>query len=181
MTATAPDLAARHGFSAEWSAASAADDLQRWSDFLREHGVSWAPGAAERDLVERVARSSSARAAELIELRLEKLANDALARAGDTRRVYALVTSEGPPRWYVLTPDERRALEQAGERFVATPSPLRQLATIPITLGVYFAADYACRAAGVDASVAWVIALVAYVLTVRVVRGRWPLQSARRR
>ena len=34
-------------------------------------------------------------------------------------------------------------------------------------------------AAGWSSDYAWMAALVAYVLTVRVVRGRWPLQPAR--
>jgi len=73
--------------------------------------------------------------------------------------------------------EQRAALAQSGQRFESgMQGPLRQLWTIPVTLGVYFVAQYACRAAGVDDNVAWVVAVVAYVLTVRVVRGRWPLQ-----
>lgn len=179
MTITAPDPAAQRSFSSAWSAASATEDLERWSRFLADHGVAWTPEAADRDLVAQLVRSAPARAGEMIELRLEKLANQALERAGDARRVYKQLASGDAPRWVVLSPEERRTLEQSGQRFESSPNPLRQLATIPITLGVYIGADYACRAAGVDERVAWVIALVAYVLTVRVVRGRWPLQPRR--
>jgi hypothetical protein len=177
MTNVPGDLASHRSFSANWSAASATDDLQRWGDFLAEQGVKWSADAKLRDFVDQVARSSPARAGDAIELRLEKLANDALKQAGDARRVCKPISSEPARRWYLLSPEQRSALERSGVRFAG--SPLLQLATIPVTLGVYFAARYACDAAGMSPNVAWVIALVAYVLTVRVVRGRWPLMPAR--
>lgn len=179
MPTSNADLASLSSFTAAWSAASVDEDLRRWSAFLVEQGVTWSLVPKERELVDRVVRSSSARGGEIIELRLSKLANDALAQAGDARRVGKLVSS-GPTRaWYVLSPEQRGALEAAGHRFESgMQGTLRQLATIPITLGAYFAAQYVCRAAGLDPNVAWIVALVAYVLTVRVVRGRWPLQRS---
>ncbi len=170
------DLAALPSFTAAWSAASADDDLRRWSAFLAEQGVSWRPEPRDRDFVSQLARSSAARAGEGIELRLSTLANQALGGAGDPRRVCRR-TSGAPERaWYVLSPEQRSALERSGHRFASgAEGALRQLATIPVTLGAYFAAQYGCRAAGLDPSVAWIVALVAYVITVRLVRGRWPL------
>ena len=107
-------------------------------------------------------------------MRLSKSANDALAAAGDPRRVLKLARE---PRWYVLAPEQRAALATSGHRF-ESPSPLRQLATIPITLGVYFASLYGLRELGVSQNLAWGLALVAWVITTRVVRGRWPFQRA---
>jgi hypothetical protein len=180
MTTAPVDLASENSFSASWSAASAEEDLRRWSAFLAEHGVTWSPVAKDRDLVDQILRSAPTRAGELIEVRLEKLANDALKRAGDPRRVCRRISTEPTRRWYVLSPERRSALEQSGLRFeTGSQSTLAALATIPITLGVYFAALRACDAAGVSSTVAFVIALVAYALTVRAVRGRWPLQHAR--
>jgi hypothetical protein len=180
MTNAPADLASHRSFTGSWSAASATDDLQRWSEFLAQHGLTWSPDAQVRDFVDQMIRSSPARAGEMIELRLEKLANDALKEKGDARRVSKQRSSEPASRLYVLSPEQRSALEKSGVRFETGMSrPLSNLATIPITLGVYFAAKYACDAAGLSANVAWVIALVAYVLTVRVVRGRWPLTPAR--
>lgn len=180
MTNAPADLASHRAFTASWSTESAQDDLRRWEEFLAAHGIRWAPDAAMRDSLDQVIRSNGSRGAELVELRLEKLANDALKEAGDPRRVLRLVSTEPGRRWYVLSPEERSSLEQAGHCFEsAAAAGLRQLATIPITLGVYFAAAYACRAAGLSDTIAWGIALVAYVVTVRVVRGRWPLQRPR--
>ncbi|MEI8258327.1 MAG: hypothetical protein WCJ30_21840 [Deltaproteobacteria bacterium] len=179
MPASNTDLASQKDFTAAWSAASKDEDLQRWSAYLAEHGVTWSPEPKDREFVEQVIRSSPARAGEFVELRLSKLANDALARAGDARRLYKRVAGEPRRSWYVLSPEQRSALESSGHRFESGMQPtLRQLATIPVTLGAYFVAQHACRAAGLDANVAWIVALVAYVFTVRVVRGRWPLQRA---
>jgi hypothetical protein len=176
MTTESIDLASQTAFSGNWSEGAADEELRRWSAFLGDHGVTWSAGPKDRELVLQMLRSAPDRAGELIELRLSKLANDVLKQSGDARRVCKQITSEPTRRWYVLSPERRSALERSGLRFESgMEAPLRQLATIPITLGVYFAAHYACTAAGVDANVAWVIALVAYVLTVRVVRGRWPL------
>ena len=74
--------------------------------------------------------------------------------------------------------DAGRARRARAERRleVGAEAVWRSLATIPITLGAFFASQYACRAAGLDENLAWVVALVVYVLVVRVVRGRWPLQ-----
>ncbi|MDX2009297.1 MAG: hypothetical protein SFW67_03855 [Myxococcaceae bacterium] len=58
-------------------------------------------------------------------------------------------------------------------------SPLASLLTIPVTLGAWFGANKACVALGVPPEVSWVVALVAYSLTHRAVRGRWPLQRPR--
>lgn len=179
MTTSDVDLDSRSGFTGTWSAASVDEDLRRWSAFLAEHGVTWSAEPKDRDFVDQTIRSSGTRAGELVELRLSTLANAALARAGDARRVWKHVAGERARTWYLLSPEERAALQAAGHRLEpAMQHPLRQLATIPITLGVYFAAQYGCRAAGLDPNIAWIVALVAYVLTVRVVRGRWPLQRA---
>jgi hypothetical protein len=173
------DLASYASFSAQWSATSVEDDLRRWAAFLAENGVTWSAGADTRELVDRLVRSGSPRAGEIIEARLSALANQALTSTGNTRLVLKLVSTEPKRAWYVLSPDRRSALEASGHRFESgTTGGLRQLATIPITLGVYVGAQYVCRQAGLDQNVAWVVALVAYVLTVRVVRGRWPLQRA---
>ncbi len=177
MTTTNVDLASLSSFTGAWSTASMEDDLARWSAFLAEHGLTWSLEPKDRDFVDQAIRSAPARASELVGLRLSTLANEALARAGDARRVVQLVSGAPSRAWYLLSPEQRSALESSGHRFESgMQRPLRQLATIPITLGAYFAADYACRAAGLDPNVAWIIALVAYVLTVRAVRGRWPLQ-----
>lgn len=165
-------------FSATWSAASSEDDLRRFGAFVSEQGVPLSIDADTRALVERLTRSGSTRAAEVIEGRLSKLVSDAARAASDERRVFRLRAA--PHGLYVLTPPQKTALEGEGHRFEdLSVSPLRQLATIPVTLGVYFGAQYALTAAGWSSDYAWMAALVAYVLTVRVVRGRWPLQPAR--
>src|SRR5262249_6654822 len=134
------DLASQSSFTAAWSASSVGDDLGRWSAFLAEHGVTWSPDGKDREFVEQVIQSSPARAGELVELRLSKLANDALAKAGDARRVYKRLSGEPTRTWYVLSPEQRSALASSGLRFESGGgAALRQLATIPVTLGVYFA------------------------------------------
>lgn len=165
-------------FSASWTPASVDEDLRRWTTFLADQRVTWSPSAQDRDFVDQLMRTGGERAGELIELRLGKIANDQLKAAGDARRV---VKEVGPSTraWYVLTPEQRSELEKTGRRFDAgLEAPLRQLATIPVTLGAYFLAQYVCTSMGIDRNIAWVIALVAYVITVRVVRGRWPLQRS---
>lgn len=171
------DIASLPSFEASWSSAKVDDDLARWSAFLAERGVTWTASADERAFVVRVLGSATSRSGEVVEVRLSALANAALSRAGDPRRVCRRVAPTSQRVWYVLSPEERRELEAQGHRFdTGASGALKQLATIPITLGVYFAAQYACERAGLDRNVALVVALVAYVLTVRVVRGRWPLQ-----
>ncbi len=175
---TSSDLTSYATFTGTWSPASNEENLRRWSDFLAKNSVTWSPDADTRSLIDKLVRSGSARAGEAIELRLAKLANDASKGAGDARRLYR--QRSGGRTWYVLSPEQKSALEQSGHRFEdPVGNSLRDLATIPITLGVYFAAQYACNAAGLSPNLAWGIALVAYVLTVRVVRGRWPLQPVR--
>jgi hypothetical protein len=179
MSVSNAELTSLNAFTAAWSAASMDEDLRRWSAFLAEHGVTWSAEPKDREFIDHVIGSSPTRAGELVELRLSKLAHDVLARAGDARRLCKRVSGETTRAWYLLSSDQRRALESSGHRFESGMKPtLRQLATIPVTLGAYFAARYGCLAAGLDPNVAWIIALVAYVLTVRVVRGRWPLQRA---
>lgn len=165
----------RHAsFQASWSAASWEADLERWSAFLAERGVGWTPDASSRQFFERVANAAHPRAADVASVRLAKLGDDALAAKGDERRVLKLV---GSGALYLLSPADRQALEREGHRFESPAgAPLRNLATIPITLGAYFVTQFVCTRAGLDPNVAWIVALVAYVLTVRVVRGRWPLQ-----
>jgi hypothetical protein len=173
----ADDLASLTAFTATWSPSTVDAELRRWSAFLAEHGITWSPEPKDRDLVERAVQSGRG---DVAELRLATLANDSLAKAGDARRLCRRIAPGAPGApgaWYVLSPEQRKVLSAAGHRFESgAEGALRQLATIPITLGAYFAAQYACRAAGLDPNVAWVVALVVYVLTVRVVRGRWPLQ-----
>lgn len=177
MPTSNADLASHASFSAAWSATSVEDDLARWSAFLAAQGVTWSAEPKDRDFVDQVIRSSPTRGGEMAELRLSKLANDVLAQKGDARRLCKRVSTDATRAWYVLSPEQRSALEAAGHRFDSgAQGSLRQLATIPITLGVFFAAQYGCQRAGLDPNVAWGVALVAYVLTVRVVRGRWPLQ-----
>jgi hypothetical protein len=169
-------LDAKTSFTAAWSAASFEDDLRRWSAFLAAHDLTWSPDAGTHDLVARLARAGTPSAADAIAMRLAKLADDAFTAKGDPRRIVKL---EATGARYALAPDERRALEAEGHRFVAGHThPLRALATIPITLGAYYGANYVCTRAGLDRNIAFVVALVVYAVTVRLVRGRWPLQPS---
>jgi hypothetical protein len=172
MTAS---LESKASFSGTWTAASWEDDLRRWSEFLGAQGVTFSADDATRSFVKQLAETNSPSARDGIGMRLGKLADDALAARNDERRI-ATLTANGAR--YVLTPAERVALEGEGHRFVVGNPALRTFATIPITLGAYFAAQYACARAGLDRNVAWGIALVVWALTVRVVRGRWPFQRA---
>lgn len=165
-------------FSATWSAASWSEDLTRWQVFLAEHGVAWKAGPGDHGAVATQARSGSPRAGTNIEMRLSVLANTALSKAGDERRLYKRVSSTGEREWCVLSPREKGELAKAGQRFEsANAELLRRLATIPVMIGVFLGTKYACEAAGLGTNVAWIAALVVWTLTVRVVRGRWPLQQ----
>lgn len=170
----ATDLAALSSFQATWSAASAEADLQRWASFLEAAGVRWSPSDRDRAFVRDIAARSTPHVRNAIELRLSKLAHDALSAAKDERRLFKL----GTGAWYLLTPAQVTELRAAGHALTTPPSPLAMLATIPITLGAYLATSYACRAAGLAPEIAWVVALVVYALTHRAVRGRWPFQVA---
>lgn len=161
-------------FASDWPAASLEVELARWSDFLARHRVPGAPDDEARRFAQKALASGSPHAGRAIGIRFAHLANTALTAAGDPRRVAKLATGS---TWVLVTPEERAALEQGGVRLeVGAEGIWRSLATIPITLGAFFASQYACRAAGLDENLAWVVALVVYVLVVRVVRGRWPLQ-----
>jgi hypothetical protein len=162
-------------FTAQWTKSSAVADLERWVAFLAAHGVAWTPTEPDRAFVTQVSQTGSAEAPRLIELRLSTLAHEALARAGDARRL-AKLTSGG---WLLLSPEARAARVAAGESFEKPPSALASLITIPITLGAYFGAATAAEALGAPREVAGVAALVVYVIAHRLTRGRWPLQRPR--
>jgi hypothetical protein len=161
-------------FTAQWTQGSAPGDLERWSAFLASHGVTWTPTEQDRAFVTQLSQTGSAQAPRIIELRLSTLAHEALAKAGDARRLSKL-TSGG---WHLLSP-EARAARVAGESFEKPPSALASLVTIPITLGAYFGAAAAAEALGAPREVAGVAALIVYVIAHRLTRGRWPLQRPR--
>lgn len=170
------DLDPDKTFSSDWPAASLETELARWSDFLAKHRVPGAPDDEARRFAEKTTQSGSPHAGSAIGIRFAHLANTALTNAGDPRRL-AKVT--GASTWVLVTPEERAALARSGHRLeVGAEAMWRSLATIPITLGSFFAAQWACREGGLDENVAWVVALVVYAITVRVVRGRWPFQPA---
>jgi hypothetical protein len=168
------DLAALPSFSATWSSASAESDLEQWASFLARAGVRWSPNDRDRAFVRDLAARSTPHVRNAIELRLSKLAHDALSAAGDDRRLY----KQAPSTWYLLTRAQAAELRAAGHALTTPPSPLAMLATIPITLGAYIGTSYACRAAGLAPELAWVVALVVWALTHRALRGRWPFQVA---
>jgi hypothetical protein len=167
-------LAEARSFQGTWKKATLEHDLERWRAFLEQHGVPSSIDRPTRDLVERMVATGSPHARRAVELRLSKLASDALALRGDAR-VVCVHASTGA--WHVLSPSERQALEREGHRFeTGAPDAWKALATIPITVGAYVLGYQLCHRAGLHETYAWGLAIAVYVLTARLVRGRWPLQ-----
>ena len=163
-------------FAAAWTSDSAEADLRRFGEFIAAQGVAWAPSEKEREFVRQVVTTGSAEAGRMVEIRLTALVQAALKQANDPRR---LVQESSSRAWSLLTPDQVTTLRAQGRSFEKPFSPVASLATIPITLGAYFGATAACDAAGLPRELSWAVALVAYVVTHRLVRGRWPLQTRR--
>ena len=153
----------------DWELAQSERGLASFKAFLSGAGVQFElPDDLRRLLTALEPMAATARSSprEIFEERLMTSVNEALATAGDPRRLYRSV--EATRRWLLLSPEETTRASAAGLTLERAGAPFRRavwnLASVPVAIGTYLLTDHLLRERGLDPMLAWLFALGAWFL-----------------
>lgn len=153
----------------DWDLTQAERGIESFTSFMRASGVKFEPTPDLHKILQswRGARENASFSPRVMfEEALMREGDKSLSASGDARRLFR--EAGEIRRWRLLTPEQVQSAKANGMKLEATGAPFRRamwsIATIPVALGTYYAADHLLRQRGIDETYAWLVALGAYVL-----------------